>query len=86
LKEEVFPPDVLCPYSEFGISIPYIGEETDPLLDAQRRLPKPYWSPEGVDFYSGVIAMEGAIPDSYDYIWVNGTNDAYKFTKFKRLT
>jgi len=36
LKEEVFPQDVLCPYSEFKISIPYIGEETNPLLDAQK--------------------------------------------------
>jgi len=45
----------------------------------------PYWAPEGVDFYSGVIAIEGAIPDSYDYVWVNGTNEAYKHTSLKVL-
>lgn len=85
LKTEVFPTDVLCPYREYEMSVPYRGEIDDEILDDKRELPLPEWS-TGVDFYTGIISIEGAVKNTTHTFWANGTNDAYKYTRLKRLT
>jgi len=56
--------------------VPY--EKDDSILDpVSRALPKPEWAPDGCDYYTGIIEIVDAVPNTTHNIWANGTNDAY---------